>query len=432
MQREIIQAKLSECSRQMKRIAGIKKGQKAVQVPSNHLEINKVKKTKREMSPRSQVPQKKEPKLAPWRFTGSTASQPVGLGESRSSSRNPRLRANPISLNSAMIRNREDPHKSQKSVSKQKLMTEGRPLWGLKMDNHQPQSRSQSRNQIPRYGNSQSNLKLNHRTGSEQTNRPKSTYKFGKEVNGGKGENQHKGQIIGTMDVESQQRGVNKGDLQSRATLGNQNDNLNRERSTQNLKSSLKRFPRTNRIEAFGERIEENQLVDEPNVEQADNEASKTILSSQESPARRPNVFDFEAAVQGDDLRSPEAVVREPLDDGYQSRSALITNPEDVEALRRLTNYNRDNPTSNYYIEFNQQELKGRTSERYGGLKRIVTPQLRSKRLSKRRASEAGDVEDDQKENRERRPRSSSRCSVHRREKLHGLPAQRRRWTGHH
>ena len=107
--------------------------------------------------------------------------------------------------------------------------------------------------------------------------------------------------------------------------------------------------------------------------------------------------------------------------DQYMTGGALITDPSDVEAIRKLSNYNLEHPQGNFYLEFGEVELRGRTSEKNGGAFRVMTPQLRSKRLSKRRSSTNKEDNELKSKGKERRPYSSSGCSFYRRIKLYGL-----------
>lgn len=70
-----------------------------------------------------------------------------------------------------------------------------------------------------------------------------------------------------------------------------------------------------------------------------------------------------------------------------EGQPALVSGREDVEKMRRLSRYSEDNPEEKFTVEFQEMQLNTKQKEKYGGLKSIMTPRFRSKRLSKTRKS---------------------------------------------
>jgi hypothetical protein len=414
----------------MKRIIGIKVGPNPSKEATNPREDVRPKKTKRDITPSSLVPEQKEPKRAPWRGTSSTVSQPVGRLDLRDASNKAKLRENPSAFKATATQGRERADRTKKHLSSQFPIGGGRPLWGFKGDDQQAHSRSQSRSQLPRLGSNRSNFKPSQNQSFELSRRPASGLQFEKPAFAGKEETRHHEKKVGVMDVEKSNKEPSKDDLQNQPLQSKQTADLTRNGSLTNLKSAMKKFPKIKGITSIGDGHEESRNQSKFFVESDRGDLSKQPETSRKTPEKPSSHLDYQT-----EIRNQEGVLDEEgqsglLGEAFDSNPAIVTDPEDVEAIRRITHYNRDHPNSNFFIEFNQQEVKGRTSEKFGGVKRIMTPQLRSKRLSKRKDSEGGEVDEHQQANRERRNRSSSGCEVHRREKLHGLPAERCRRVG--
>ena len=74
----------------------------------------------------------------------------------------------------------------------------------------------------------------------------------------------------------------------------------------------------------------------------------------------------------------------------------MITDKGDIENLKKLTTYNIDHPTNNFFVEFQEIALSQRQSQKNGGIKKIMTPTFKSRRLSRSKGSVADEENEDQ------------------------------------
>jgi uncharacterized protein YdaT len=61
----------------------------------------------------------------------------------------------------------------------------------------------------------------------------------------------------------------------------------------------------------------------------------------------------------------------------------IVKDREIIEGLKRMSNYNKDNEDAAYVLEYDRQTMTGPQASRLG-VSRIITPRLKSKRLSKK------------------------------------------------
>lgn len=381
--------------------------------PSTAFGLN-LKKSKRPESPVVLVKEKKVDKKQPWGFSSARSKQPVGLAVRREErphgmdAEKSRSHSRPWLVDrSAVLNKRIEP-------SKAKVVDQGRPLWGVRSESKPTFGRSNSRTQI-------GNKEMQHTSRDPKRFAKPEANKTAKTPSGivQEAEKSHQKNRY-TFGPERSARLIDAG--KERLTEKPKDDKLlevhpnrvERSVSKTNLKSSLKQFPKYNRSfsnhglneAARGEATSKD--ADRDQEQFAHGFGAKTSIEHDQSD-RAMSGFHFPRRDEEDEEEDNFAKNMAP-----ESQAAIITDPEDVKAIKRLSNYSEENPNSSFYIEFNEVELKGKISEKFGGLKRIMTPNIRSKRLSRRKSSAAGEDEAENSKCKERRRGSSSGGSVYR------------------
>lgn len=115
-----------------------------------------------------------------------------------------------------------------------------------------------------------------------------------------------------------------------------------------------------------------------------------------------------EASSFGDLLRNPYD--RETM--GADLQPVVINGREDVEKMRRLSRLSEDNSEERFFVEFQEMELNSKLKQKYGGLRSIMTPRFKSKRLSRARKSSGIDDDSIITPSKKCSPLSTSDCKV--------------------
>lgn len=405
----------------MKRIVGVKTGLQVQKTGATPTMNSKLSKSKKVASPGLDIPDKKEPKKSRWTFSSSHPSQPVGLSVRRDMARDATSKERPALTSSTAVAHPDRQRKSPKRLTQPPSWDQGRPLWGVKPDYGNPVRKDKTTSQTQRLAKNNTSLNASFSMVSERPHKPDRSIEERKGRNGGKYESRRTVAAEQTIAVQVDARVASTDNFQDAVASAIDTDRPERAQSKTQLKSALKKFPKTFHSAILPDSelvIEENSLSVKGVVDLL---LPVPTISQEVSACHTKSARQESEQLDQEENPLEEFIASARRGEAGDSMPALITDPEDVETLRRLSNFNKENPNSNYYIEFNERELKGRESEKYGGIKKVMTPQLRSKRLSKRKSSMADNSEPEQQSNKERRSSSSSGGSVHRRQELHGL-----------